>query len=701
MANATRDRRGPGVAARRRFRPEVATSELEPRRLLSAIEPTADEQYLLELVNRARANPAAEGQRLAALAQADPVLRAATDGWDLGAFQAVISGFAASPPLAFSPRLLEAARDHGRAMLARNQQYHAPAGFLTNPAVATADDGQAYYAVGAASWATGENVFAHSGNLGRNSVRDYVDYYHAGLLIDWGVPSFSHLRALMAPGPGSRPPGGALPFAEVGIGLVTDARPTAPPPPAPGSPNDGLDVGPVIVTQEFGWRAGPAYLTGTAYRDADGDAFYTPGEGLGGIAIRATAAATGAAFEAQTWGSGGYSLALPPGVYTVVASGGPLPSPQVATVAIHQDNVGWSLRFDVGGAADQPVPADYDGDGLADTAVYRAATAEWFVLRSRDGALALSFGAPGLDLPVPADYDGDGRDDLAVYRPTTSQWFILRSRDGGLATSFGAPGLDQPVPADYDGDGRDDVATYRPASGQWSILRSQAGATATAFGAANLDVPVPGDYDGDGKNDLAVFRPTTGQWLIARSTAGAMVVQFGAANLDVPQPADYDGDGRTDLAVFRPTTAQWLIRRSTAGPLVAQFGASNLDQPIPGRYDGDNRDDLAIFRPTTAQWMIVGSAGGAQVRSFGMAGVGRPLSASLRPGAVNFAAQSARFGVAAGAVEGRDDDDAIPGRPGSRRRADVPPPDGRAARAWWRRHARLAARRRSAGAGPA
>ena len=34
---------------------------------------------------------------------------------------------------------------------------------------------------------------------------------------------------------------------------------------------------------------------------------------------------------------------------------------------------------------DVPVPADYDGDGLADVAVYRATTGEWFVHRSSDG----------------------------------------------------------------------------------------------------------------------------------------------------------------------------------------------------------------------------------------------------------------------------------------------------------------------------
>jgi uncharacterized delta-60 repeat protein len=248
--------------------------------------------------------------------------------------------------------------------------------------------------------------------------------------------------------------------------------------------------------------------------------------------------------------------------------------------------------------------SDFDNDRVADVSVFRPSTGSWYLANSTTGFSAVQFGLAD-DRIAPADFDGDGRIDVAVFR--AGAWYLLRSSDNAFVYQPFGQGGDVPVPADYDGDGRADFAVFR--QGIWYVLNSRDGSVrGEQFGQAG-DRAVVGNFDGDLRADLAVYR--NGNWYVNGSTSGFTATKFGIPS-DRPVAADYDSDGKTDYAVYRDGT--WYLQQSFAGFSAIQFGVPT-DRPVPADYDGDGRADAAVYRD--GAWYILGSTSGFRAVSFG------------------------------------------------------------------------------------
>jgi Domain of unknown function (DUF4114)/Cysteine-rich secretory protein family len=251
-------------------------------------QPTAEEQELLELMNRMRLRPAEELQILLDTSDGDVQYALEYYGVNLETLRKQWATLVPVSPLAWSSQLHDAATAHNLEMIDQKRQAHILPGEVSwNQRIANA---------GYQATFSGENLYAAAQS---------PIFAHTGLAIDWGQGANS-IDGIQSPAYHRSNMMSNL-VREVGISAIED--------------NNIAPLGPLVVTENFATRnaiSGKAWLLGVAFDDQNKDGWYQAGEGLSDVTVEISGIdnpnfqGTSLVEEA-----GGYQELLDPGRYQV------------------------------------------------------------------------------------------------------------------------------------------------------------------------------------------------------------------------------------------------------------------------------------------------------------------------------------------------------------------------------------------------
>lgn len=215
---------------------------------------SAAEQLLIEYINRARLDPLGEAERFGI---------SLNEGLSAGTISAD-----PKQPVAPNAELERAAVNHSRWMLSTDTFSHTGVGGSS-----PGDRMEAANYAFTGRWGWAENI-SYRASTGSVSEIANAPSHHRGLF-----ESSGHRVNILRDE-----------ATEIGMGLET------------GRFSNGRDWNATMLTEKFAFAGDKTFVTGVAYDDRDGDAFYDPGEGIGGLRIwgeggTATMAAGGYALE--------------------------------------------------------------------------------------------------------------------------------------------------------------------------------------------------------------------------------------------------------------------------------------------------------------------------------------------------------------------------------------------------------------------
>lgn len=285
-------------------------------------EPGDSEQLFVELINRARADAVAEGQRLVETTDPDVELLRTVSGIQAEDIETAFADLPTSlPPLAINGILGDIAESHSMDMFTNDfEGSEGSDGLLPE---------ERAFAAGYSVASFAENVYA----IGQS-----VWSTHWWFQVSESTRSNIHSSLAK----------------EIGVGIVEVTH------------SDGENaVGPLVVTQDYGSRTGGLpMVTGVVYWDADGDGFYDEGEGLGGVLVEVA----GERHYTTTAASGGYAVPVESGdgVYTVRMVGPGLAETTEQVTISEGENVKVDRVETAEPTALMAALSDTDGDGMVD-----------------------------------------------------------------------------------------------------------------------------------------------------------------------------------------------------------------------------------------------------------------------------------------------------------------------------------------------
>jgi hypothetical protein len=531
--------------------------------MAASLQPTAYEQYMLELINRARANPLEEVARNSAVADLNEDLEPGT-----------ISA-SAKQPLAFNFDLIESSRLHSEWMLDVDVFSHTGVNDSTSRQRMEA---AGYVFTG--YWCCGENI-SWQGTTGTPDEAQSIAIQHDNLF-----DSAGHRINLMNGN-----------FKEVGVGAITGEFTTS----------DGKSFNSVMVTQNFGKTGTDTFLTGVIYTDAVlDDDFYTVGEAVSGVSIQAVRLSDNQVFSTTNFGSGGYSLALTPGTYNVSFAGSGLGQTITETLTIGTENYKYDIATDLLPPALPAMAAGQSIDMVWHDPVTGTLEA-WAVAAGEQVSQAnfnLTLADASWQIDGIGDFDGDGCNDDLFWRQASSGSNVIWFNDvttNGVATTDSRTLIQVPDSqwemqgvGDFDHDGfRDDLMWFNPDSEDISVWYLNDGQP-TRGDWLNVDgtmgdgwlVGGIGQFDSQGAHDDILWRNTiTGDnviWFMdgVIPQRSEFLVNVADQNWQISGVADLDGDGLANDVVWHHsgtgTTNLWYME----GCQIAG-GVSNLQPAQP------------------------------------------------------------------------------------------------------------------------